>query len=174
MTALVEPREKVCGFIKDKTGLDEDHVNDLELGIYNWCIEFCDSKRIFKSWKNPRFSMTYMEKVRSILSNIDPECYIGNKSLIQKLNEKEFMPHEVAFMRPDVLFPEKWKDTSDEFNKKFAHAYENRLESMTDDVRCGRCKGKKIVYHEVFSRSADEGAVQHFRCIECSNSWKMS
>ena len=32
--------------------------------------------------------MTYMEKVRSILSNIDPECYIGNKSLIQKLNEK--------------------------------------------------------------------------------------
>ena len=173
--ATLDQREKVCDLIKAKIKdkIDDESAKDLEIGIYNWCIEFCDTKKIFKSWKNPRFVLTYMERARGIICNLNPDSYIGNSKLITRLNNNEFKPHEVGFMKADMLYPEKWKDTTDEFLKKFEHAYENRLESMTDSVKCLKCKGKRIVYHEIFSRSADEGGILHFKCLDCGNNWKL-
>ena len=172
--ATLDQREKVCDLIKAKIKdkIDDESAKDLEIGIYNWCIEFCDTKKIFKSWKNPRFVLTYMERARGIICNLNPDSYIGNSKLITRLNNNEFKPHEVGFMKADMLYPEKWKDTTDEFLKKFEHAYENRLESMSSDFKCVRCKKRECVYYTLQTKSADESETIFIKCINCSHSWK--
>jgi transcription elongation factor S-II len=169
----MDPRIKVRDLIQEKTKLDDIYRDDLEIGIYNWCIDYANSKKIFKSWKNNRFTMLYLEKARSILSNIDQTSYLQNQGLLTRLNDKEFLPHEVAFMKPDILFPERWKDTTEAYFKKYEHAYENKVEAMSSDYKCGKCRKRRVVYHEIFSRSADEAAVIHICCLECGNRWKI-
>lgn len=170
---MSDPRTKVIELIKEKTKLSDIISKDLEIGIYNWCIEYADSKKVFKSWKNNRFIMMYLEKARSIISNIDQNSYLNNQGLLVRLNDKEFLPHEIAFMKPDLLFPERWKDTTEAFFKKYEHAYENHTESMTDEYKCSKCKKRRVVYYEINSRSADEAAVIHFACLECGQRWKI-
>lgn len=169
----MDPRIKVRDLIQEKTKLDDIYRDDLEIGIYNWCIDYANSKKIFKSWKNNRFTMLYLEKARSIISNIDQTSYLQNQGLLTRLNDKEFLPHEVAFMKPDILFPERWKDTTEAYFKKYEHAYENKVEAMSSDYKCGKCRKRRVVYHEIFSRSADEAAVIHICCLECGNRWKI-
>lgn len=167
------PRERIVTLLKEKTGWTDDYAKDAEIGIYNWSIEYCDTKKIFKSWKNSRFTMIYLEKARSILSNLDKESYIGNLELSNKVKDHEILPHELAFMKPDMMFPERWKETTEAFFKKFEHAYENKLEAMSEEYLCLKCKKRKVVYHETFSRSADEPAVIHIQCLNCGNRWKI-
>lgn len=168
-----DPRARVREMIRDKTRLDEAHAEDLEIGIYNWCIDFCDTKKIFKSWKNNRFSSIYLEKARSILSNLDPEGYLRNAGLLDRIKEKKCLPHEVPFMKPDEMCPERWKEVTEAFFKKYEHAYENKTEAMSSDYKCGKCKQRRVVYQEIFSRSADEAGVIHFACLSCGNRWKI-
>jgi DNA-directed RNA polymerase subunit M/transcription elongation factor TFIIS len=170
---MADPRTKIVSLIKTKSGLDDINSKDLEIGIYNWCIEYCDQKKIFKNWKNNRFTLLYLEKARSIITNITKESYLKNDLLIERLKNKEFLPHDIAFMKPDALFPERWRDTSDALLKKYEHAYENRVEAMSEDYLCLKCKQRKVVYQEIFSRSADEAGVIHIRCINCGNRWKI-
>jgi len=159
--------------IKEKTNLDDLHAKDAEIGIYNWCIEYCDKNKIFKSWKNNRFTMLYLEKARSVISNLDKNCYLENKCLIDKVKDKTYTPHEIAFMKPENVFPEKWKDITEAFYKKLEHAFENRMEAMSTDIKCFRCKERKVVYQEIFSRSADEAGVVHYLCLNCGSRWKV-
>jgi DNA-directed RNA polymerase subunit M/transcription elongation factor TFIIS len=166
-------REKVARLINNKSDLDELHSKDTEIGIYNWCIEYCDKNKIFKSWKNERFIMLYLEKARSIISNLDKDCYLGNTHLLSKINNKNYIPHEIAFMKPEIVFPDKWKDITEAFYKKLEHAFENRMEAMSSDIKCFRCKERKVVYQEVFSRSADEAGVIHYLCLNCGSRWKV-
>ena len=166
-------RDKVCSLIKQKTSLDDLYVKDFEIGIYNWCIKQADEHRIAKNWQNPKFKTLYLEKTRSILSNIDKDSYIGNECLLKRLEEKEFLPHDIPFMKPDNVFPNRWKESIEAYLKRFENAYENKAVAMTDMFKCGKCKKKECTYYEMFSRSADEPAVIHIRCINCGNSWKI-
>lgn len=166
-------RQKVVDLIKDKTELDNIICKDLEIGIYNWCIKYAEDNRIIKSWGNTKFHKLYMEKARSIISNINKNSYIENNRLIDRLKEKEFLPHEIPFMNPENLFPLRWADTVSSYMKKYEHAYENTATAMTDQFLCKKCKKRETTYYEIFSRSADEPAIIHIRCINCGNTWKI-
>lgn len=170
---MTEVRDNVIKLIKEKTQLDDIYAKDAEIGIYNWCLEYCDQRKIFKSWKNSRFLNLYLEKSRSIISNMDSKCYIKNERLIDRIKEKEFTPHEVAYMKPDEIFPERWKDTTEAFFKKLEFAFENRMEAMTDQFKCMKCKQRKCVYYEQQLRSSDEPSTIFIKCLECGNSWRI-
>lgn len=136
-------RDKIVDLIKDKTGLDYSHSKDLEIGIYNWTIKYAENHRIVKNWNNSKFNMLYLEKARSTVSNIDKNSYIENKRLLNRLQEKEFFPHDIPFMRAENIFPEMWIDTVDNYKKRYEHAYENKIVAMTDMYTCGKCKKKR-------------------------------
>jgi DNA-directed RNA polymerase subunit M/transcription elongation factor TFIIS len=169
----MDVREKIVTMLKDKTNLDAVHAKDFEIGIYNWCIKYSDENKIIKNWNNPKFKMLYLEKARSLISNIDKDSYIQNDRLLTRLNEGEFHPHDIPFMKPENQFPERWKATIDAYMKKYENAYENKAVAMTDMFKCGKCKKRECTYYEIFSRSADEPAVIHIRCVNCGNSWKI-
>jgi len=169
----MENRTKVLRLIQLKTGLDEKSSKDLEVGIYNWCIQYAEDNKIMKTWGNNKFALLYIEKARCTIANIDKDSYLQNERLIVRLKEKEFSPHDIAFMKPDSVFPERWKATIDAYMKKYENAYENKVSAMTDMFVCGKCKKRECTYYEIFSRSADEPAIIHVRCQNCSNSWRI-
>lgn len=166
-------RPKVVGLIQEKTSIQDNIAKDVEIGIYNWCIAYADQHKIIKSWTNQKFANLYLQKARSVVTNMDKESYIKNERLVKRMEEKEFLPHEIPFMKPENSFPERWKTTIDAYMKKYENAYENKVVAMTDMFICGKCRKRECTYYEIFSRSADEPAVIHIRCVNCGNSWKI-
>lgn len=169
---MESPRNKIIDLIITKTGLDNINAKDMEIGIYNWCIIECGKKRISRNWSNPKFFKLYIEKSRSIISNIDKASYINNNKLLDRLLEKEFFPHNIAFMKPENVHPDIWTDSADALMKKYENAYENSVVAMTDMFKCGKCKKRECTFFEIQTRSADEPMTVFIRCINCGNSWR--
>lgn len=168
------PRDGITALIKQKCGLDDQQAKDLEIGVFNWAIQYSTDHRIIKNWKNPRFYKIYLEKSRSMISNIDSTSYIQNERLKERLMENEFSPHEIPFMKPENSYPEVWKDTIDAYMKKYENAYERKDIVVSSLFRCGKCRKKECTYYSMQTRSADEGETVFVKCMNCGNAWKMS
>ena len=168
-----DKRGHVTSLIIQKTGLDEITAKDIEIGIYNWTIEKCGVKKITRSWKSPRFVSIYIEKARSVVSNLDASSYIQNTNLLQRIQEKEFKPHELAFMKPENVYPNKWREVTENYIKKTEHAYEQQAMAMTDLFKCMKCKKNQCSYTELQTRGGDESMTIFVRCVNCGHSWKM-
>lgn len=167
------PRETVRSLITQKAiSWTPDQVRDLEIGVYNWTILESSSRGIIRNWTNHRFSKLYIEKARSVVSNIDANSYIDNKRLLQRCQDAEFFPHDIAFMKPENIYPEKWKTAVDALMKKYENAYENKVVAMTTMFKCGKCKKRECTFYELQTRSGDESTTIFIRCVNCGNSWR--
>lgn len=169
-----EVRERVINIIATQTALaslGEHTVRDLELGLYNWAIQFADENDIVKNWANERFKRIYLNKAMSVVSNLNPTI-LGNYKLIDRLKEKEFKPHNIPFMRPENVFPERWRQVIDNRQKKEQHMFEDKPEAMSDLIVCGKCKKKQCVYKEIQIRSCDEPMTLFISCLNCGNRWR--
>jgi transcription elongation factor S-II len=165
-------RHKTIDLFNKKIKLTEPQLLDLEKGIYNWCIDYATTHKIIRNWNNPIFQKLYVEKVRHALTNLDQDCYIGNGKLLERLQEKEFMPHELAYMKPENLFPNRWKETIEKHLKKFEYAYENKKVATTDQFRCGKCKKRECTFYLMQTRSSDEPETIFIRCVNCGHQWR--
>ncbi len=146
-------------------------ATDLEKGVYNWAIEYSIRKGLVRNWANPRFKNIYVAKCRSIAANLQMTSYIGNVRLINRLHEREFLPRDLPFMRPENVFPELWKSVLDV--KLMRDQFFEKPEAMTDQFRCGRCKKRECVYQELQLRSSDEPMSLFITCLNCGNRWRM-
>jgi transcription elongation factor S-II len=158
--------------IFEEVALTEEQAKDLEIGIYNATIEYASKNKIPLSWNSELFIEVYMARARSIFANLNINSHIKNIHLKERLNENEFAPHELAFMTSDRLFPEAWNDIINKEMLRTKSAYESSQVSMTDQIRCGKCKKNKISYYELQTRSADEPLTTYFSCILCGHRWK--
>ena len=147
-------------------------TNRVELSIYNFTLSVCDKKKVPKRWDNPVFKKIYINKSRSLYSNIKADSYIGNENLKQKLVESKIDTDNIANLTYQELFPEHWKKLLDEKYRRDKSIYEDTAEAMTDQFKCGRCKSRKCVYYEMQTRSADEGMTVFITCLNCGNRWK--
>ena len=75
--------------------LSELEIKDLEIGIFNWTIDFSEKNQIIKNWDNKKFKKAYINKCVSVISNLDSKLYLKNKSLYKRLKNGEFLPHEI-------------------------------------------------------------------------------
>lgn len=152
---------------------DEKCVRRIERGIYNYSLDKADKKNIVKLWDNNFFKQIYIDKCRSLYSNLSKHSYVHNIRLLTRLQEKEFKPRDLAFMTPQHIFPEQWKELLDRKYKKDKVLYETKPEAMTDQFKCGRCKKRQCSYFELQTRSADEPMTVFITCINCGKRWKM-
>ena len=166
-------REAVLALLIDKSGLPEEDVRNIEIGIYNWALVKCDEKKIVKNWKSPRFVNIYGEKARSIICNLDPTSYVGNARLVERIRDKEFQPHELSDMKPENVYPEMWREAVETYINKTEHSYEKSDMTMTDLFKCGKCKNRKVSYIEKQVRSADEATSIFCICTVCGHRWRM-
>lgn len=167
-TALRENIRNKINNVVSNSNISEN----IEKGIYNFVIKQSNEKNILKKWDNPRFRTLYVNKSRSVYSNLDEDSYIGNNRLLTRLNEGEFLPHQIAFMDKMHLFPENWKELIDEKYKRDRVLYEIDQGGATDDFKCSRCKQRKCTYYELQTRSADEPMTVFVTCLNCGKRWR--
>jgi transcription elongation factor S-II len=165
-------RPKVVDLFR-KLNLTEIQAKDLEIGIYNAAIEYASTHQIPLSWTSDSFMELYLAKARSIYVNLNPKSNIKNKRLMKRLKDKEFMPHDLASMPPENLYPEIWKDIIDRELLRTKAAYEPQAVAMTDRYTCGKCKKNRCSYYELQTRSADEPMTTFISCLNCGHRWKM-
>lgn len=165
-------RDKFKELLVQNLKLTDEEATDLEIGIFNSTLDYAYSLRIQLCWHNTVFMDSYINNARSVYTNLKSDCYVGNKTLYSKLKNKEYLPHEIAYISKEEMFPEIWKDIIDKQKLKFKAAYEIKQVSMTDAIKCGKCKNNKISYYELQIRSGDENMTQFFCCIICGNKWR--
>lgn len=153
-------------------GISEEEFTIIEQSVLNYCIKTANSRKMSKKWENMNIRKIYINKMRSLYSNLYPEGYIGNKTLIKKVKDPNFKLENIATMAFQEIFPEHWKKMMDEKYKRDKMLYEEKLEAMTDQFKCSRCKSKKCTYYELQTRSADEAMTTFITCLNCGNRWK--
>ena len=156
-----------------KAKIPELLARDLEIGVFNATIDYANNYGIQLSWKSQILIETYINISRSIYSNIKKDSYIGNKNLHKRMiKNKEFTPHMLPYMQCHNIFPERWKDIIEKNQRRFKAAYEIKLVAMSDMITCTRCKGKKVSYYELQTRSGDEASTLFMNCLICGKKWK--
>ena len=84
--------------------ISKNLFENIERGIYNYCIGEATTNNIIKKWNNPYFVLLYTNKLRMVLANIN------NKGLLERIFSKEIKPHCIASMTHQDLDPAKWKE----------------------------------------------------------------
>jgi DNA-directed RNA polymerase subunit M/transcription elongation factor TFIIS len=160
--------------MKKVPNIDHALCMRMENGIYNWSIDYANKNKIIKNWSNPRFVQIYAGKSRSIITNLDINSYIQNNRLHERLMvDKEFEPQQLPFLKPENVFPERWKRHLDLKLRRDEHVYEEKPAAMTDQYKCGKCKKKECIYQELQLRSCDEPISLFVTCLNCGHRWRM-
>lgn len=173
MAAAVDPRARILNLIGVKTDLNSDDQCELERAVFNWSIQYADANSVFKTWNNPLFVSLYLEKARSVVSNLDVSSYVGNLRLSNRLKDKEFKPRDIPFMKPDHICPEVWQPVMELKMKKDECIGAVEMTANTNMFKCSRCHSREVYYIEKQLRSADEPMSLISRCLNCGHRWRM-
>ena len=157
-------RNDIIALFEKHIDLSEIEIKDLEIGIYNFTIDYAGENKIPLSWSCELFQECYMNKVRSM--------FINKNSIIELVRTKKKLPHEIPYMKPYDLDTNAWADIIQSEIDRNKAAYHINQVAMTDQITCGKCKKKNISYYELQTRSADESLTIFFDCLDCGNKWK--
>lgn len=148
--------------------LDDEHkiAENLEKGIYNFCIKEAGERNIVKKWDNAHFTQLYLDRLRTVYINIQ------KGELKTKILKKEIKAHEIAFMTHQEMAPEKWRQLMEDKKIRDENRYAPKLEASTDNFTCRKCKSKECSYYQLQTRSADEPMTTFVTCIKCGTRWK--
>jgi DNA-directed RNA polymerase subunit M/transcription elongation factor TFIIS len=160
--------------IKKCPDLTQDQVDQVEASLYDWVLEYCGAHKITRNWAHPLFVRLYGSKARSVVLNLDGSSYVGNDRLMERIvKDAEFDISDLPSMRPENVFPDRWKKDLDLKLRREEHIYEEKPAAMTDLYKCGKCKKRETVYQELQLRSADEPMSLFITCLNCGHRWRL-
>jgi DNA-directed RNA polymerase subunit M/transcription elongation factor TFIIS len=143
----------------------------IEQGVYNYCVLDSFAFDTTPRWDNNVFSSMYINKIRSIYTNLNSKSYLNNINFIQKFKDCEYDPYDLAFLKPYEMYPERWEKIREDEYRRNQLLYQTKEVAMTDEYKCRRCKKRETSYFELQIRSADEPATLFITCINCGNRW---
>lgn len=159
-------RDNMTNYFKKILIDDYKICKNLELAIYNYSIQEAKKKQIIKKWDNNVFINIYLQRLKTILYNIE------NKDIKQKIINKNLTPHEFVFMNHQEMRPDKWNVLIEKKKIIDENKYTPKIEASTDDFTCYKCKSKKCTFYQLQTRSADEPMTTFVTCLNCSSRWK--
>jgi transcription elongation factor S-II len=155
-------RKNVVAKLQDVLGT---HASNTEKSVFNYAIKEATLQKIVKKWENPFFVQLYLNRLRSIKSNLP--------FLTKMLETGEIQAKDVGFLTHQEIQPEKWMTLIENKIIRNASKYNNNIEASTDMFTCKKCKSKRCTYYELQTRSADEPATIFITCLDCGKHWKM-
>lgn len=144
---------------------NEKTTNNLEKGIFNYALKEADQRKIVKKWDNAYFVQIYLDRLRSIMSNLKGE-------ILESIKDGSVKAHIVAFMTHQELCPEKWSALIEAKSKRDKNKFETNIAAATDTFTCRKCRGNQCTYYQMQTRSADEPMTTFVTCILCNARWK--
>ena len=164
--------------IKDKIALrinkhNQDIVNEIsislsnniEIGIFNYTIKQANEKNIIKKWENKIFIQLYIDRLRSIYTNLD------NLTFVNKICSGEIHIEKIAFITHQEMDPERWMKLLEQKTKIDASKLIDTVEASTDVYLCRKCNTRKCTYSAVQIRSSDEPMTIFVNCLTCGKNW---
>lgn len=142
---------------------DKSKVNKIEKSIYDYTINYCNVNDM-KNYIN----IIYTDKFYDLYNNINGN--IKNNYILNEINNNNtFNIENIAYLKPDEIFPDNW-----EAIKKRLNLIKDKQKNMatTNIFTCKKCKQKKCTVFQMQTRSADEPMTTFVNCIVCNNTWK--
>jgi DNA-directed RNA polymerase subunit M/transcription elongation factor TFIIS len=153
--------------------LTPQQAKNVEVGVFNWALDVASQRRVARNWNNPHFRSLYESKARSVCANLAKTSYVGNERLLDRIACGEFLPHELAVMHADHVFPERWHKVVEAKVRRDEYLSTAKPAAMTDQFRCGRCKKRECSFMELQTRSCDEPATLFIQCLLCGHRWRV-
>lgn len=171
-------RNKSLDNIKKYTALIDDESQDLEIGVYNWTIDYCTRNNMQPYWKNEVFANIYNVKMISLLSKLDSKSINYSKDLCDKIKDNTYKPHDLANLEEYELEPDRYNQVLTkklEFERNELNHIDATVGATTELFKCFKCKQRKCSYYELQIRSADEPATIFISCLnnKCKNKWRI-
>ena len=146
---------------------NEKNSCNLEKGIFNYSLKEAEYRKVVKKWDNKFFVQIYIDRLRSIISNLKGE-------VLQHINDGTIKPHVVAFMTHQELSPDRWSEMIKAKIIRDKNKFETTISASTDTFTCRKCKGNQCTHYCQQLRSADEPMTVFVQCISCGNRWETS
>lgn len=144
----------------------------VELSIYNYAVQQAEKYHIYAHWENPVFIPYYVDKAKSLISNLCEDFGVCNTRLKTLVLEHKINLLTLANLSYQELWPENWQAIKDEQIKLEQIRKDAIKAKATDIFKCPRCKKRNSIYFELQTRSPDEPMTQFITCQECGLHWK--
>ena len=146
---------KIANLLKDI-----DAAIKIEFGVYEYTLVYVTMKNIIIDL----MPAIYNDKINDLLLNLDDKSAIENKTLKKSIEKNEINPQLLAFLKPQDLHPERWKDL---IRKNNLREEKKKNIAVTDLYQCNKCKERRCRMMEIQTRGSDEPMTRFITCLNC-------
>lgn len=168
-----EVRSKVLASLNVLFDTCPNFAFNLEVEIYNFVINQARASQYILNWSHAPFRNLYINKARQIITNLKRCPHTADVPIKERVLSGEVDAFLLLNMKPWEMYPEMWKETYKENQKKHKRFEISRPTNISDGVfMCSRCKTYKTTHYQMQTRSADEPMTTFVSCLNCGNRWK--
>jgi len=133
----------------------------IELGIYNYAHE-----RFLENNIQPELLLEFYKQI-FIKVYFNVKFNKNSQQVIDSLKNEKCDPEELAKMKREALFPDKWEQL---YKNRTADLKKKRKKGQH---QCRKCNSWFTSFTETQTRSADESMTISVTCDDCDNHWKI-
>jgi DNA-directed RNA polymerase subunit M/transcription elongation factor TFIIS len=167
-------RNKILGILRDQFNdtFTEEQYMQIENVILYIAFQESTKKEVMKHFENPLFEHIYQMVARRIIGNLQPECYVQNKDLYQKIKNGDLIIEHLRSMGIMELAPNLYNDLRNRQLLREQSQLEGNKALATKRFQCNRCHKRECTYYELQTRSADEPMTIFVNCLNCGKRWR--
>ena len=170
---------------------ERPYAKNIEKAAWLWAVEETKKNNEKAAVENRLLRWRYKQKVIQLMKELTRNPVVActltpqgdgvklvcevQPQLVKRLLRKEVKSQDLPSMRADQLQPDGlWSTAAFKLKEKELAMEQMRVkeEGYEGLFKCGRCKSKRTIYHQLQTRSADEPMTTYVTCNGCGNRWK--